>query len=642
MGLQDVNRDDGNVALQAFKKHLLGDLRALEQMLDQGCIESGIRRVGVEQEVFIVDSAWHPAPISMELLERIDDPRFTTELARFNLEMNLDPQEFGGDCLRVMETQLLELIAKARSAAQTMNSDVVLTGILPTLQQSDLDLGNITDRPRYHALNDALTQLRGSAYEFKISGVDELSFKHYSVMLEACNTSFQVHFQTGPEEFSKLYNVAQAISAPVLAASVNSPLLFGKRLWRETRIALFQQSVDTRNTSTHLREISPRVSFGSHWVDDGVLEIFQEDIARFKVLLSTEIDENPFELLEQGQVPRLKALLLHNSTVYRWNRPCYGISNGKPHLRIECRFLPSGPTPLDEVANAAFWFGLMASISNDYPDVRSAMDFDDAKSNFLAASRMGLDAHFNWFDGKRYTAQELICQELVPRAREGLTQANIDRDDVNRYLNVIEDRVRLHKTGASWLVDSLAEMKGQGSKSERMAALVAATITRQAEGKPAHEWEPARIDEAGGWAHNFARVEQYMTTDLFTVNEDEIVDLVANIMDWKKVRHIPVEDSEHRLVGLVSYRSLLRFLARGEHKEKVEPAPVRDLMERDIVSIPPETPTLQAIELMRERRISCLPVVKDERLVGIITESDFTDVARQLLEGFLRDLHQPK
>ncbi|MEM7167290.1 MAG: CBS domain-containing protein [Planctomycetota bacterium] len=636
MGTQNVNEGE-QAALQEFMRRLLVDLRALEIMLEQGKIESGIRRIGAEQEVFLVDRAWRAAPLAQEVLKRVSNDHFTTELARFNLEVNLDPHEFGGNCLSEMERQINHFVALARTAAQSENADVILTGILPSLHKSDLDLENMTPKPRYAALNDALTALRGKAYEFRISGVDEIRFEHYSVMLEACNTSFQVHFQTGPEEFAELYNVAQAITAPVLAAGVNSPLLFGKRLWRETRIALFQQSVDTRGNNPHLREIRPRVSFGDRWLEESVLEIFQDDIARFKVLLSTDLDDDPFAALEAGRAPKLQALQLHNGTVYRWNRPCYGIGNGIPHLRIEARFLPAGPTPLDEVANSALWFGLMSAISTHYDDITKVMEFDDAKNNFIAAARTGLDAQFTWIKGKRFTAQELLCKELIPLAREGLQSGGIDRSDIDRYLGVLEERIESGQTGSSWLVDSLNGMRKQGTKSERLAALTAATLDRQLTGDPVHKWPLASLSEAGGWRLNFQRVEQYMSTDLFTVHEDEIVDLVASIMDWRRIRHIPVEDGQHRLVGLVSYRQLLRYLARDHVTGKSHPIPVRELMEKDLVSVAPETPTLEAIALMKERRISCLPVVKDDRLVGIVTETDFLEVAGQLLEGFLTD-----
>lgn len=639
MGLQEFRAEDTHESLQKFTKRLLTDLRALEYMIDHGLIETGIRRIGAEQEMFLVDQSWHPTPRCTQMIKALQDPHYTTELAQFNLEANMDPQVFGGDCLRRLENQIVELVEKARVAAHGMDTEVLLTGILPTLQHSDLDLANMTPVPRYKALNEALTKLRGSAYEFKIAGMDEISFKHYSVMLEACNTSFQLHFQCGPGEFSSLYNLAQTISAPVLAAAVNSPILFGKRLWGETRIALFQQSVDTRNSRANLREISPRVNFGNHWIERGVLEIFQEDIVRFKVLLGTEIGEDPFQELAAGKVPRLRALLLHNGTIYRWNRPCYGISEGKPHLRIECRFLPAGPTPLDEVANAAFWYGLMSALSHDHPDVRELIEFDQVKHNFIAAARSGLDASLTWFRGKRYSAQDLICKELIPQARHGLERSGIDPADIDRYLNVLEERVSSGRTGATWLTNSFTRMKkaGEGTRSERLAALTAATIARQRTGKPGHEWEEAKLEEAGGWLHNYRRVEQFMTTDLFTVNENEIVDLVANIMDWRRVRHVPVEDSQNRLVGLVSYRSLLRFLARGRASGE-KTVPVRELMQTNVVTIAPETPTLEAIKLMREKRVACLPVVKEDMLVGIITEADFMDVARRLLEGVLERL----
>ncbi|MFQ5653657.1 MAG: glutamate-cysteine ligase family protein [Planctomycetota bacterium] len=635
MGTQQVMSGFGGGELRAFMKHLLVDLRALESMLAGGRFESGVRRIGAEQEIFLVDSAWRPAPLSQEVLEDLADEKFTTELARFNLEFNMDPLLFGGDCLRRMERQADELLARAREAAARHGAHVLLTGILPTLHKSDLDLSNMTDKPRYAALNEAMTRLRGSAYEFRMQGTDEISFKHYSVMLEACNTSFQAHFQVGAEEFARLYNLAQAVTAPVLAAATNSPLLFGKRLWRETRIALFQQSVDTRHTGPHLRQVSPRVNFGEHWIEGSVLEIFQEDIARFRVLLGTEIDEDPCEMLKEGRIPHLKALRLHNSTIYRWNRPCYGVSEGKPHLRIENRVLPAGPTPLDEVANAAFWFGLMAGLSAEHHDITEVMDFDHAKANFFAAARLGLDANITWTRGRKCPAQELICKELLPLAREGLRSSGIDAADIERYLDLIEERVSSGRTGSSWLLESLASMKDAGKKGEHLGALTAATVKRQQEGKPGHLWEPARIEEAGGWKHNYQRVEQYMATDLFTVDQDEIIDLVANLMHWKHIRHVPVEDLEHRLVGLVSYRSLLRHLANGTITGRNEPISVSEVMEKNLVTVTPETPSLEAIELMRRHGIGCLPVIKDDRLVGLVTEHDFVDAARQLLEEFL-------
>ena len=120
-----------------------------------------------------------------------------------------------------------------------------------------------------------------------------------------------------------MYNISQLISGPVLAVSTNSPMLFGKRLWNETRIAVFQQSTDTRIIGSYHPETLPRVTFGNEWIDKSIIEIFKEDIIRYKILLKqlTQSKDN-------NKIPKMKALSLHNSTVYRWNRPCYGIYKG--------------------------------------------------------------------------------------------------------------------------------------------------------------------------------------------------------------------------------------------------------------------------------------------------------------------------
>ncbi len=635
MGEQEVKGMVGGEELRHFMRHLLRDLHALERMLDEGMIESDVRRIGAEQELFLLDSSFRPAPLALRMLDKIEDRRFTTELAIFNLEYNLDPLLYGQDCLGKMEKSIVDLYEQARQAAAAEDGHVMLTGILPTLQKSDLGMDSMTPMPRYRALNDALNRLRGSDYEFYIKGADEFIVKHDSVMLEACNTSFQVHFQAGPDEFADLYNVAQAVAGPVVAVACNSPLLFGKRLWHETRIALLEQSIDTRPTRHHLRENNPRVTFGNAWLNESVLEIFREDIARFRLLFATEIDEDPFEVIEEGGIPNLKALRLHNGTIYRWNRPCYGILDGKPHLRIENRVLPAGPTPADEVANAAFWFGLMAGTAKAYPDIRNRMDFDEAKNNFFASARHGLDAPMSWVDGESGTAREVIESTLIPLAREGLESGDIDTGDIDRYLGIIEERVKRRRTGSIWLLDSFNQLSDSLPVSEKLSALTAAAVKRQVENTPVHEWTPATAEERTSWRDNYLRVEQYMSTDLITVNEDELIDLVASVMDWQHLRHVPVEDNEHRLVGLVTRRTMMRTLASGKFRED-EPVPVSSIMLEDVITVTPETRSLDAIELMRQEQISCLPVIQDERLVGIITDRDFMEIARELLEGRLR------
>lgn len=639
MGRLDADTGRDSAEIRAFTKAILRDLKALERMLSRGMIESGVRRFGVEQEFFLVDRGWRPAAVALDVLEHLPEDTFTTELALFNLEANLQPKLLTGRCFSAMEVEIEERIAQARAAAQQEGADVVLCGILPTLGKSDLSMDSITPMPRYYALNDALNRIRGgSSYRLRIEGTDEIFVEHDSVMVEACNTSYQVHLQVSAEEFPSFYNVAQLVTPPVLAACVNSPLLFGKRLWNETRIALFEQSMDTRSATPHLRQTSTRVRFGERWINKSVTELFEDDIARFRVLLTGEVTEDPFEVLARGGVPRLPALQLHNGTVYRWNRPCYGISEGKPHLRIECRVLPSGPTIMDEVANAAFWIGLVLGGAREYGDVARRVDFDYAKSNFVAASRRGLDAGFHWLTGETVSARDLLLGELLPLSRSGLEELAIEPTEIDHYLGIVQGRVESGMTGATWQLKSLRGMTGKGSVAESMTALTSGMAHRQRDPRPAHNWEPAEIWEAGGWRYNYLKVEQYMVTDLFTVHEDEPIELAAFLMDKQNIRHVLVENDDHTLVGLVSYRSILRMVAASGAPGTSESDPIRTIMASDVVTVEPETSTLEAIRIMREKRVSALPVEKNGKLIGIISERDFLPIAYQLLEEKLEEV----
>ena len=629
MGIQDVHHDTNAAQRRRFISHLLRDVQVLDHMLGEGMIESGIHRIGAEQELFVVDDARRPAPLALDILDGVKDPHYTTELGLFNLEINLDPLVFGADCLRQLERQLNSLLAKARAVAQRLGAELVLTGILPTLRKSDLALGNMTPKPRYRELNTALTQLRGGDYEFQLKGADELSVRHDSVMLEAACTSFQVHYQVGPAEFAQCYNIAQAITAPLLAAASNSPLLFGRRLWRETRIPLFQQAVDTRSTGHHMRERAPRVSFGQQWLHHSILELIQEDLARFRVLLETSLEEDSWTVLGQGGLPTLQALRIHTGTVYRWNRGCFGVGGGTAHIRIENRVLPAGPTVVDEVANAAFFLGLLRGGQDSYGDISTKLSFHDAETNFLAAAQAGLDAQLTWLDGKSVPARELIDRELLPLARHGLSSAGLDRADIERYLDVIAQRVTSGRTGASWLLRSLADMRNADTQAARLSALTAATIDRQWEGMPVHEWPLADLKEGHGAKLHALRIEEFMTTDLFTVHPDEPLDLVARLMDWKRIRHIPVEDEQGRLAGLISCFEVLRH---GLPQTDREPLPVSAVMQPKPLTLPPETLVLNAVTRMRQENSDYLLVVKHERLVGIVTERDILNMTARLLE----------
>ncbi len=632
MGEHNVEQELDEQKLHEFTQALLADLRALAFMLEDGRIERGVQRIGAEQEMFLVDRHLRPAPLAQEVLERANDARLTTEIARFNLEANLTPLELTGRCFHSMHEELKDVLAKARVAATEFGADVLLSGILPTLRVSDLTLTNLTPMPRYQELNRSVTRLRGGPFSIHIKGVDELQVTHDNIMMESCNTSFQVHFQVNPSEFVVTYNIAQAITAPVLAAAVNSPVLFGHRLWQETRLALFQHSADARSRIQLARSQPTRVGFGEQWLKHSVIELLHDQIARFRPIMITRPDEDPMQVLARREIPLLSALRMHNGTVWPWNRACYGVSNGVAHLRIENRALPAGPTTIDEIANAAFFIGLMLSLPGEYGDISKRMTFDDAKANFFAAARHGLNAQFNWIDGKSYPASSLILDHLLLLARQGLESAGVDTLDIDRYLGIIDERVQSGRNGAQWMLKSLSAIEAPGPKDMGYRMLTSTMLQRQKEGKPVHKWPIIEATEDADWSQSYQTVGQFMATDLFTLRPDDLVDLAASVMDWRHIRHIPVEDEEGRLVGLVTHRALLRLLSRGTRTHNTNPLTVREIMKPAPVTVSSTTPTLEALELMRSNKVGCLPVVDDGQLVGIVTSYDFLDASARLFK----------
>jgi CBS domain-containing protein/gamma-glutamylcysteine synthetase len=636
MGEEKVKLAENREQIQDFIKALLKDIRALGRMLDEGWFEIDKTRIGAEQELCLVDKNAKASPMSMQVLEKLGDNAFTTELALFNLEINLEPLEFTGKCLSQMEKNLQKRVNKVREVVNELGGEIILTGILPTIRKIDIDIGNLTPLHRYEALCSAINKLRGGDYDLRIQGMDELLMRFDSPLIEACNTGFQVHLQVKPDEFVNKYNVAQAITGPVLASAVNSPILFGKRLWQETRVALFQQSVDTRKVSDHLRDTSPRVTFGNEWLKDSILEIYKEDIARYRVMLSNDVIEDADKKIEKGTAPELKALQVHNSTVYRWNRPCYGISNGKAHLRIENRVFPSGPTVADEMANASFWLGLLIGVDDHYSDITKMMDFDDARMNFFAASKMGLDTKFRWIKDKRYTAVDLITHELIPLAREGLKNSGINTADIETYIGIIEERTDSAQTGSYWVMKSHSDLNKKISREQVLTAITNSMIKNQKKGEPVHKWGFARVEDMEMWQPSQLVVEEFMTTDLFTVQKDDILELVANLFEWRRIRYVPVEDDNKHLVGLVTMRTVFKEFNKEIHEHEKAPTTVADLMIKNPVTIHPEASILEAIDIMDSRKIGCLPVVKNNRLVGIITEQNYMTITARLL----RRLHQ--
>ena len=635
MGDKTVTSEYDDSHMRNFTLGVLNDLQAFQQILDGGLFEEDVRRIGAEQEMFLVDSAMRPAGLALEVIEEARDGRLTTEIGKFNLEANLTPREFSGNCLRLMEEELNEILDVVRGAASKFDAGVVLAGILPTIQLSDLTHDNLTPDPRYREIDRVVTKLHGKDRSIQIKGLDELQITLQDTFIEFCNTSFQIHLQVGGGDFVRYYNWAQAIAAPVLASAVNSPILLTHRLWHETRLALFQHATDTRSHIHKERNQPPRVNFGESWVEDSIIEVLREDAIRFRVLLTQAVEENSLDVLAKGETPQLAAWRMHNSTIWRWNRPCYGTVDGKPGLRIEARYLPAGPSVIDEMANSAFFLGLMTELPEEFGDITRYMSFDDAKNNFFNAARYGLNGQIRGIDGKSRRVGRLILEELLPRAKRGLIRAGVDECDIERLLGVIGARVGVEKTGASWMLDSFAAMDKRSKPNVRLRTLTAAMKTHQESGEAVHEWPLAEIPVRSEWIDNYKTVEQFMAVDLFTVRSEDILDLAASLMHWRHVRHVPVEDDSGHLVGIVSHRDMIELMALG----KIGTSPsivVRDVMKTDVVTVSPETPTLEALELMRTRDIGCLPVVKDDRLVGLVTAHDFLTVSAKLFEEKLR------
>ena len=611
-----------------FLRHLIDDIEALEQMIEGGLIESGITRIGAEQEFCLVEKNLRPAMTGPKVLSEIADSHFTSELAQWNLEINLDPHDAGPGCLKNMDSQLKHLLELGSQGAQLHQSRILLTGILPTIRKSELDFKFMTPNPRYRVLDKILKELRGEDFSLFIEGVDEINLKHNSILFEACNTSFQVHLQISPEEFADKYNWAQVLAGPVLAASVNSPILLGKELWSESRIALFRQSIEIRHASNYIRERQPRVAFGHDWLKSSAVEIFKNDVAYYMLIIAAELDqENSLDMLRQGKTPQLKAMNIHNGTLYKWNRACYGVGNGKPHLRIENRYIPAGPTRHDEMANAAFWIGLMLAMPDD---CRGCWDqhfyFQEVRSNFLKAARNGLSNELVWF-GKPIEAAKLILDQLLPLAESGLQSVGIPREEYQVYLNTIEQRVIKKQTGSSWIVDSLRSLRSKNSVDESILMITNHMAEHCLQDVPVHEWDIPGQATLVQIPDRYQRVDSIMITNLVTVREDDLVDFAATLMDWNGFHHLPVEDSAGEITGIISARDIEKY--RDSHQDDHD-ALVDVCMTSDILTIAPETSLEKAERTMLINEFGSLPVVRDNRVIGIITVNDIRGLKKKL------------
>lgn len=452
-----------------FGLRLREETALLESWFRDGAFASTRKVGGFELEACLVGADMGPAPIVEPFLERLADPLVVPELATFNAEINGTPQPLEGDALSRLAAELEATWQRCTQAAAGLDARLAMIGILPTLHPEHLDMAHMSPLKRYRALNEQILHLRrGRPLTLEIQGRDRLCLHPRDVMTESAATSFQIHLKVSADEAARVYNWSKVLAAPMVAISANSPFLFGRDLWEESRIPLFEQAVSVGGSF-----FSERVTLGLRYVDS-IIECFQANLARFPPLLPQVMDEPP---------ERLAHLRLHNGTIWRWNRPLIGFDDsGAPHLRIEHRVVPAGPSVADCIANAAFYFGAVESLAGTGEHPVAGLTFAAAKSNFYGAARDGLAVEVEWLNGDRAALRQVLMDDLLPRARQGLLALDIDASEADLWLGIIEGRLRTKQTGAAW---QRAWVERRGAD---LADLTAAYLERQQSGQPVHEW----------------------------------------------------------------------------------------------------------------------------------------------------------
>ncbi|WP_432869831.1 glutamate--cysteine ligase [Microbispora rosea] len=459
-------------------------LDVLAEMLRESRFGFDRPQTGLEIELNLVDSRGEPAMKNAEVLAAIAEPDWATELGQFNVEINIPPQVLSGEGGRLLEESVRLRLNRAQERAARVGGQLMLVGILPTLRESDVHEGTLSANPRYKLLNEQIFAARGEDLHLVIEGVDRLDTYADSITPEAACTSVQLHLQVSPETFADHWNAAQVIAGPQVAVAANSPFLFGKELWRETRISLFEQATDTRPEELKTQGVRPRVWFGERWITS-VFDLFEENVRYFPALLPLCDEEDPRRVLDEGGVPELHELRLHNGTVYRWNRPVYDVSDGVPHLRVENRVLPAGPTVADIAANAAFYYGLMRVLPAAERPVWTRMSFAAAEDNLRNAARYGLDARLYWPGLGEVPASELILRRLLPMAYHGLDLWEVDPVQRDRLLGIIERRCVTGRTGADWQVRAACAFGGDHEALRRMTLRY---LEHMHTNEPVHTW----------------------------------------------------------------------------------------------------------------------------------------------------------
>lgn len=461
-------------------------LDVFERMLRESAFDTDDPWTGIEVELNLVDEAGDPALRNDEVLDAIDDPGFQTELGQFNIELNLPPGPLADGGLTGCEERLRTALNTAEERAASVGAHQVMIGILPTLAPEHLTAEAISANPRYRLLSEQILGARGEDIMIDIHGVERLQTTVDTIMPEAACTSTQFHVQVSPERFASYWNASQAIAGVQIAVGANAPYLLGKHLWAETRIPLFEQATDTRAEELKTQGVRPRVWFGERWITS-VFDLFEENVRYFPALLPVIDEEDPLTVLEAGGTPNLSELRLHNGTIYRWNRPVYDISGGLPHLRVENRILAAGPTVVDTVANAAFYFGLVRALAENERPLWSQMSFSAAEENFHTAAEHGIDAEIYWPGVGRVRATELVLRRLLPLAHEGLAAWGVGSDEAHRYLDLIEQRCLTGTNGADWFARQMQQRRDE-DRYDALRAVLGDYRARMHDNQPVHTW----------------------------------------------------------------------------------------------------------------------------------------------------------
>ena len=475
---------------QCYREKVRRCLDVFARMLTESKFDFERPMTGLEIEFNLIGANHDPAMRNAAVLQAIANPDFQTELGQFNIEINVPPRGLAGLSVQELEAALRASLNDAEERSRSLGAHIVMIGILPTLTAADLTSEALSANARYALLNQQIFAARGEDLHIAIDGPERLSTYADTIAPEAACTSVQFHLQVSPQAYANNWNAAQSIAGVQLALGANSPFLFGKELWRETRIALFEQATDTRPAELKSQGVRPRVWFGERWINS-IFDQFEENVTYFPALLPICEDEEPAEVLDRGDTPRLQELRMHNGTVYRWNRPVYDVFRGKPHLRVENRVLPAGPTVVDILANGAFYYGVLRVLAEEDRPIWTRLSFAAAEDNFYAGARHGINAHIYWPGMGEVPATELVLRKLLPMAYEGLDRWGMDPAVRDRLLGIIERRCTTHVNGAEWQAQTFHRIdddKRPLDRRDSLREMLGRYVEHMHSNEPVHTW----------------------------------------------------------------------------------------------------------------------------------------------------------